>query len=217
MYHAAIHWHDSYRSYVEVPCVMAYDDACKTVIYGQSKPKWIKCVYQFDLSQFNNNNTNDTLFYGHVYRYSDSHSATYDMSTEYQCVVHHETMKYRTQYRCTVLDCNPNNAVRECCPCCTNNCGRGCDCCYNCGCCGCNCTCCDRNCCRICWVMFYGIPLGVLSVVGFWDSGCHLSDDSDHNGSFNETYELKVNDKYLLIKDSTVKEENTTMELSVMT
>ena len=85
------------------------------------------------------------------------------------------------------------------------NCGRCCDYCYECGCCGCDCTCCDRNCCVIFLATYVGFS-GAL-YLPIWC--CNV-------GWQRNVYTLKVKDSLELNKDIVLDAGDTTEQTAIV-
>ena len=184
LYHSSIHIIDSNRSFVEVPCVLAYNTSCTSEfrrrLAGGEPKDWQKCIYQFDLSDYFHkvNNAENNMFYGEIYVTNDQHDNNYTHSV--YCSINEDTFKYR------YLDEGEksSNCTCECCGYhCCRKCGRCCDYCYKCG--KGTCSLFDENCCLLCCTIALGTIFGVLGCV--WLS---LSEFIIRNG-----YEIVINEE----------------------
>eukprot|EP01084_Bolivina_argentea_P274899 468689_1 len=190
LFHATIHLTDSYYSFIEVPYVMAYEDACLTLREGtDGDDDWDRCVYTFDLNNICKNDTlnatyiNNIEYYGNVYMiHNDAYN---NYSRKMDCVIDKNTFKYRAMYigddgccECKCC-CKCWNWFRIC------NCGRCCDYCYvNCI----ACRSCDLNCCCLLACILNGLWMIV--------AGCTYFVTSESN--MRNEYKVEMIEAYLL-------------------
>ena len=198
LYHSSAHITDSYRSFIEVPCVM---HNCSTLTTRARRRRladindkgWDKCVYLFDLTDYHNTTDMETNYYGDIYMEYDYNVDDY--KREINCYINEDTMKYRYFDKNGGCDCK-----------CCYRCGRCCKCCYE----GDSplCACFDENCCLLMCTFSLGIVIGVLGCWWLLVSECVTQKE----------YHLRIKEKeytLLKIKDSDHTEGDDTSVSSV--
>ena len=200
-YHSIIFIIDSNRSFVEVPCVLAFDTSCTLLGEPDGKSKSVqKCIYEFDLSEYFDqmNTTENNLFYGEVYM-TINQTTLSNYTYSVFCSINEDTMKYR------YVDEGAESGSCTCDVDCCRKCGRCCRCCSDTNS---DCVCCEDNCFLICCSIGMGVPIGYCGWIGLV-----LSEDS-----IKDRYRIRMrkpDDERLLIVGNANK--NTLIEMRTIT